>query len=60
MDTIYIVQIDMADKNSPPAWSNMGAYCDYPQAEAQIRWLKTEYGDEIDYRIDVINFYPAA
>lgn len=61
MDTIYIIQINMADNDADePIWDNAGAYELLEHAETQLEWMKTEYGDEIDYRIDIINFYPAA
>ena len=56
---VYIIQINMADPGQERNWDNMGAYEDLEQAEAQVEWLKGEYGDEIEYRIDIINFYPA-
>jgi hypothetical protein len=59
-ETIYIIQINMADKGQPEQWDNCFAYTDYNQALAQIEWMKEEYGDQIEYRIDVINFYKDA
>ena len=58
---VYIIQINMADKGQPEQWENCyGAFNDYNQALAKIEWMKVEYGDQIEYRIDVVNFYSVA
>jgi len=59
-DAVHIIQINMADPGQNPDWDNVGVYQDRDQALAQIEWMKGEYGDKIEYRIDVINFYTKA
>jgi len=59
-DNVYIIQINMADPNQNPDWDNVGVYQDYQQALTQIDWMKAEYGDEIEYRIDPVQFYTRA
>lgn len=54
---IYIIQINMADPGQNPEWENCGAYQDREQALAKIDWMRSEYGAEIEYRIDVQIFY---
>lgn len=58
---VYIIQINMADKGQPEQWDNCyGVLGDYNQALAKIEWMKEEYGDQIEYRIDVVNAYHEA
>lgn len=54
---IYIIQINMADPGQNSVWENCGAYQDREQALAKIDWMKAEYGDEIEYQIDVQTLY---
>jgi hypothetical protein len=54
---VYIVQINMAELNQNPDWDNMGVYQDYQQALTHIDWCKAEYGNEIEFRVDVQSFY---
>ncbi len=54
---VYIVQINMAEPDQNPDWDNMGVYQDYQQALAHIEWCKGEYGDTIEFRVDVQSFY---
>jgi len=57
---VYIVQINMAEPNQNPDWDNVGVYQDRQQAVTQIDWMKAEYGDTIEFRIDTVQFYIAA
>lgn len=57
---VYIVQINMAELFQPPQWDNMGVYQDYQQALAHIDWCKGEYGDQIEFRVDIKSFYVKA
>ena len=56
-DAVHIIQINMADPGQNPDWDNVGVYQDRNQALAQIEWMKVEYGDEIEFRIDTQSFY---
>ena len=49
----YKIQIDMAEFGEPALWQDVqDLVVDTPeQAEAQIAWMKKEYGDTIEYRI---------
>lgn len=55
---VYVIQINMADKGQPEQWENCddATFNDYNQALAKIEWMKVEYGDQIEYRIDVVDF----
>jgi hypothetical protein len=59
-DAVHIVQINMADPEQNPEWDNCGVYQDYQQALAHIEWMKGEYGNEIEFRVDVQSFYTKA
>lgn len=59
-DKIYIIQINMAEPDQNPEWDNCEVYQDRAQAERRIEWMKVEYGDQIEYRIDTVQFYTAA
>ena len=49
----YKIQIDMAEFGEPALWQDVkGITVDtLEQAEAQIAWMKKEYGDTIEYRV---------
>lgn len=49
--TKYIVQINMAEFDQPDLWQDVyGVGFDtMEQAHAHIAWMKTEYGDQIEY-----------
>lgn len=55
---VYVIQMNMSEPDDNPEWDNVEARGDHDQALAQIEWMKKEYGDQIEYRIDVVNFYP--
>ncbi len=57
---VHVVQINMAEPGQNPDWDNCGVYEDYDQAVAHIEWMKKEYGDEIEFRVDVQSFYVKA
>ena len=59
-DAVHIIQINMAEPNETPQWDNCGVYQDYNQAVAHIEWMKGEYGDTIEFRVDVQSFYVKA
>ena len=52
----YIVQINMADRDQQPRWTD----CEDAQfparkdARARIEWMKGEYGDQIEYRVSTL------
>jgi hypothetical protein len=56
-DVLYVIQLNMAGPDQNPVWDNCGAYQDRDRAIEQIKWMKDEYGDEIECRIDPVNFY---
>lgn len=47
----YIVQIDMAEFGEPAIWQDVAGveFDTMKQAVAHIKWMKSEYGDKIDY-----------
>ena len=57
---VYIVQINMAERNQNPEWDNMGVYEDYNRALKHIEWCKGEYGADIEFRVDAQSFYAKA
>ena len=50
---MFKVQIDMSEFNEKPLWQDIRGFefDTQEQAQAQVDWLKSEYGTEIPYRI---------
>jgi hypothetical protein len=49
----YRIQINMAEFGEPALWQDVVMPCfrTLEQAEADIEWMKKEYGGDIEYRI---------
>ena len=49
----YIVQMNMADLGQEPQWTDCedAKFAVEADALARIDWMKCEYGDQIEYRV---------
>lgn len=49
----YIVQMNMADKGQETQWTDCedAKFAAEEDALARIEWMKGEYGDQIEYRV---------
>lgn len=50
---MFKIQIDMSEFGEPALWEDVEyvEFATYEQACARIDWMKSEYGDTIQYRI---------
>lgn len=57
----YRVQIDMSEFGEPAIWHDvkMPAFDIRAQALIHIEWMKKEYGNTIEYRVQPYAEYPA-
>ena len=56
MTAKYIVQMNMADKGQATQWTDCedAKFATQEQALARIEWMKSEYGDQIEYRVRTV------
>lgn len=58
MKTVYLIQTNMADPDQNPEWAPVQAHETRKDAEAQVDRLNNEYGENIEYRIEALEFFP--
>ena len=57
METVYLIQINMADEDRNPEWEPVRAYYTLADAKAHVEWMQGEHGEEIEYRIESLELY---
>lgn len=57
METVYLIQINMADEDRNPEWEPVRAYHTLADARAHVEWMQGEHGEEIEYRIESLELY---
>ena len=57
METVYLIQINMADEDRNPEWEPVRAYHTLADAKAHVEWMRGEHGEEIEFRIESLELY---
>lgn len=60
MKTVYLIQINIANEDQNPEWSPVQVYETKDSAEAQVEKMKIEYGEHVEFRIEMLKFFPDA
>ena len=60
MKTIYLIQINLADQDQNAEWAPVRACETRADAQAQVASMQSEYGEQVEFRIEALEFYPDA
>ena len=61
MKVLHVVQIDMADAGQYNSdWQNVRAFDTQEAAVEHVEWMRGEYGQDIEFQITMLEYYPEA